>query len=222
MIPVGSYKQIRLKLTSSSSYDPDMRCEFTVNTGSGSQLMVYFKDIDIEYSSGCQTDYLELHDGSSLSNPTIAGGKKCGSVTPYGVYRTTGSYLTFYFKSGGPYRYHSGFDMIITSYHTGACHSSEYDCDNGRCIADSLTCNGNNPCGDHSDCEGLTVGGIAGVVIGGIAFTIIIIVIVVVCRRRRVLYVQRGPPVATVTASSYGYNQPTPQQYGSPPAYQQY
>jgi hypothetical protein len=72
----------------------------------------------------------------------------------------------------------------------GYCFSYEYSCGNGRCISNSLTCNGYNPCGDYSDCAVvLTVGGIAGIVVGGIFFVVIVIILAVVLRRRRMGYV---------------------------------
>lgn len=217
-IDVNTYDQIRLKLTAGTSYGANMRCQLRLTTTWDSQLMVYFKSMDISYSSGCQTDYLQLYDGSTRSFPLIPGGKQCGYAAPSGVYKTSGSDLTLYFQSGSIVEYDTGFDIIVTSFHTGSCYSWEHDCDNGRCIDDSLTCNGYNPCGDYSDCDFvLTVGGIAGIVIGGIVFTVVVIAVVLICRRRRVLYVQQGAPVATVTTatSSYGYNQPVPNQYGS-------
>lgn len=36
---------------------------------------------------------------------------------------------------------------------SGECRSDEYSCTNGRCIDQSLKCNGFNPCGDDSDCK---------------------------------------------------------------------
>ena len=49
-----------------------------------------------------------------------SGNKICGSTAPVGVYQTSGRYLTVYFHSDGSDQF-SGFDMIITSYHTGEC-----------------------------------------------------------------------------------------------------
>ena len=67
----------------------------------------------------------------------------------------------------------------------GSCGSGEYECSHDRCIDDSLTCNGWNPCGDWSDCP-LAVGAIVGIVSGSICFVVVLSVAVCCgCRRRR-------------------------------------
>ncbi|GIY39769.1 uncharacterized protein CEXT_314611 [Caerostris extrusa] len=52
---------------------------------------------------------------------------------------------------------HVGFRMVFTAFklHSGpdvrCALSSEFQCDNGRCIWSGLTCDGHNNCGDNSD-----------------------------------------------------------------------
>ena len=46
---------------------------------------------------------------------------------------------------------------MIIFHISGVCDSWEYNCDNGRCIDNSLTCNGYNSCGDYSDCDSTAV-----------------------------------------------------------------
>ena len=48
----------------------------------------------------------------------------------------------------------------------GECRSDEFSCANGRCIDQSLKCNGYNPCGDGSDCTDLHRGYIMTIVFG--------------------------------------------------------
>ena len=48
----------------------------------------------------------------------------------------------------------------------GVCRSDEFSCANGRCIDQSLKCNGYNPCGDGSDCTDLHNGYIMTIVFG--------------------------------------------------------
>ncbi|XP_071114337.1 low-density lipoprotein receptor-related protein 4-like [Haliotis cracherodii] len=39
----------------------------------------------------------------------------------------------------------------VTTYVKGACSSSQWSCNNNRCIATALKCDGNDDCGDNSD-----------------------------------------------------------------------
>ena len=64
---------LRLKLTSNYNYRKNMNCVFTVNTTSSQHLMFYFKDMDIEYSTSCSRDWLELHDGGSVYSSYVPG-----------------------------------------------------------------------------------------------------------------------------------------------------
>lgn len=70
----------------------------------------------------------------------------------------------------------------------GYCYSYEYECENGRCIDDSIKCNGFNPCGDGSDCR-LSAGVIVGIVLGSLfcvcVFSAIVFVIVKNRRKRK-------------------------------------
>lgn len=68
--------------------------------------------------------------------------------------------------------------------------SYEYNCGNGRCIDDSLSCNGYKSCGDGNSCHWLSSGAVAGIVIGalaGMALVVTLIVVLCCCRRRRKL-----------------------------------
>ena len=75
---------------------------------------------------------------------------------------------------------------------SGSCALFESKCSNGRCIHGDLNCNGYNPCGDFSDCDGdRSEGSYLGIIIGSCSavftFTVVIVFIVVFikCKRRR-------------------------------------
>lgn len=218
-ISIGVYDQIRLRFTRTSSSYHNTQCNLLLQTTYDHRMMLYFNDMSIQDSSVyCTNNYLEIDDGSSRSGPCLTDScRQCGYSSPSGVFTSSGSYLTLFFQSQSTYT-DASFEVIITSFHNGICYSYEHSCDNGRCIDKSLTCNGNNPCGDYSDCEiNLTIGGIAGIAVGGVAFIIFIVIIIVICRRRRrsTIIVKQTLPVAGTT--SYGYNQPVPSQYAPPP-----
>ncbi|XP_052802940.1 suppressor of tumorigenicity 14 protein-like [Mya arenaria] len=222
--PYYSLDAVRLKLTSNINYRSNMDCLMTVNTTSSKKFMLYFKSIAIESSVSCTRDWLEVFDGPNVNSRYVSGlsYRQCGFSISSQVFKTSGNSLTLRFQSDSSFQY-SGFDMVITSYHTGYCYSDEHDCDNGRCISDTLTCNGYNPCGDYSDCP-LAGGVIAGIVVGCFFFCVFATLFLIICRRRRLRY-HREPTHVQVVANTtpgygtpgQGYNQPVPQQYGAVP-----
>ena len=64
---------MRLKLTNHSSYQNNFTCEVTLESQRGSQLMVFFRSMNIETQSECTYDWLELDDGSSRANAYVSG-----------------------------------------------------------------------------------------------------------------------------------------------------
>ena len=40
---------------------------------------------------------------------------------------------------------------MLIMYFCSGCSSSEFQCDNDRCVPEALTCDGDNNCGDGSD-----------------------------------------------------------------------
>ncbi|XP_068150750.1 cubilin homolog [Drosophila tropicalis] len=65
-----------------STYQPDERCPFIIRTTPGSVLNVTFNQFDLQNSTNCKSDFLQLHDGSSLAARRI--GTYCGSTLPEG------------------------------------------------------------------------------------------------------------------------------------------
>ena len=70
--------------------------------------------------------------------------------------------------------------MVCFSFNffPGECRSDEYTCDNGRCIDQSLQCNGFNPCGDGSDCKRLHPGWKAAIAASTLGLVMLVIIIV--------------------------------------------
>lgn len=205
-------EQIRLTLTGSGyNYQPNFSCKVTTEVNLENQMMVYFQEYTGEQI--CFTfDQLEFVDGLSRYDHYVVGlnGNICEKSKPVGVYKTSGRHMTVYFQSGNAF-HHSGVDMILTSFHTGSCSTSEHKCNNGRCISNNLRCNGYNPCGDNSDCyslaststpapcygsycDSLSGGAIVGISIGcTIGFVVIVVVIYCACTRKGVTEEQSTP-----------------------------
>ena len=69
----ASNDQIRLQLTSSISYAPNMKCQLNIDTYGSKQMMLFFNSLDIEQSGTYYYDFLEMDDGSSRDDTYIAG-----------------------------------------------------------------------------------------------------------------------------------------------------
>lgn len=228
MSPYG-LSTMRLRLTQQSSYRPNMNCVLFVNTDPQYRLMFHFNYLDIESSFQCNRDALTLHDGNTTTSPYVQGitGRVCGSYYNSAGYSTFSNFLTLTFSSDSSWN-ERGFEMIVTSFHTGYCHSGEYECSNGRCIPDDIACNGNNPCNNYSDCP-LSAGTVAGIVIACLFFCVVVVTVIVLLRRRRrnrtpyenmtVTSTVTGPTPGYGTATNYPYpNQAYPQGQQYPPS----
>lgn len=64
------------------NYQPDERCAFIIRTQRGMILNITFGMFDLESSTDCTADFLQLHDGSSLTARLI--GRFCGHELPLG------------------------------------------------------------------------------------------------------------------------------------------
>ncbi|KAH8370982.1 hypothetical protein KR093_005865, partial [Drosophila rubida] len=64
------------------AYEPNERCPFIIGTRRGMILNVTFAFFDLEESADCSADFLQLHDGSSLTARLI--GRFCGGQLPMG------------------------------------------------------------------------------------------------------------------------------------------
>ncbi|KAK3581735.1 hypothetical protein CHS0354_000119 [Potamilus streckersoni] len=127
------------------------------------------------------------------------GNRLCGWQEKDRGYESSSSSLTLRFHSDESLQY-EGFTLILTPFHYGDCHADEYKCHNSRCIGESNTCNGYNPCGDYSDCH-LKGGAIAVIVIATVTGLIAAIVTVIYCRRKRRIAIKRQNvhvPVQTI------------------------
>ena len=65
--------QIRLQLTRSSSYSPNLDCQLTLEANYGHRMMMFFRSLNIENQGTCDFDWVEINDGQSTSNAYITG-----------------------------------------------------------------------------------------------------------------------------------------------------
>ena len=64
---------MRLKLTSGATYSKNLDCTVTIQADLDEKLMVYFEVMDIEETTDCSSDWLEVYDGESRFSPHLSG-----------------------------------------------------------------------------------------------------------------------------------------------------
>ncbi|XP_030569623.1 cubilin homolog [Drosophila novamexicana] len=82
-----------------SGYQPNERCAFIIRSQRGMVLNVTFGMFELQPSADCSADFVQLHDGSSLTARLI--GRFCGSGLPLGngSVVSTQEQLFFWFRS---------------------------------------------------------------------------------------------------------------------------
>ena len=68
---VEFYDQFRLRLARDPRHQPSLHCKLLLHTNRQNYMLVTFTDLDIK--GDCDSDWLELHDGSSRTDPYLAG-----------------------------------------------------------------------------------------------------------------------------------------------------
>ncbi|XP_069111928.1 neuropilin and tolloid-like protein 1 isoform X2 [Argopecten irradians] len=168
----------------------NLNCSLVVRARPMDQLVAVVRDM----SSSCKYTMVTAYDGENRNRKIQ---DMCGS-SEYSLPRrsfTSSQNAMVFTLSTSSVSTSCTYDIIVTSYSTGSC-SFGFECNNGRCIDSSLSCNGYNNCGDNSDetlCSNAVVLGagiIVAIVLGG-CFVVIclpIIIVVSILRRRRAYY----------------------------------
>ncbi|XP_034481448.1 cubilin homolog [Drosophila innubila] len=97
-----------------TEYQPSERCPFIIATRPGMILNVTFGLFDLESSNECTADFLQIHDGSSLTARLI--GRFCGNKLPLGngTVLTTQEQMFLWFLSNNATQ-GRGFNLTWTS-----------------------------------------------------------------------------------------------------------
>ncbi|XP_046556956.1 uncharacterized protein LOC124266197 [Haliotis rubra] len=231
------FDSVILKLKS-YSWPNDDTCSVTLTASNfyhtNAYLSVQFLDIALPdgLSGDCPRSRVDVKDsyGTFLSSQSGV----CGYTTPFDQpWTSTGDSVVVRLK-----RLQSGqtgsFRILVSQFANGVCDEyGEYECDNGRCVDSSVTCDGYDDCTDDSDeTSGCTwgAGSIAGVAVA-VTCTVLIFfgISFAVYRRRTYGTVFWRSPVMyggqTVVQNNmaltpqYGVQNPAPVYTVSPPPY---
>ncbi|XP_022226345.2 cubilin homolog [Drosophila obscura] len=93
-------------------YQPDERCPFIIRTPPGHVLNITFTQFDLQESTDCSADFLQLHDGPSLAYKLI--GRFCGSQLGNKSIVSTQEQVFFWFRSDNATQ-GSGFHLVWSS-----------------------------------------------------------------------------------------------------------
>ncbi|XP_072933024.1 cubilin-like [Epargyreus clarus] len=96
------------------SYPVNARCEWILSTSPGNRVYITFEIFDLEYSEGCNEDYLEVRENNAAGELL---GVYCGNVIPSNTTAATKLYIKFHSNNKNPGR---GFVA-----HYGFLHGNE-------------------------------------------------------------------------------------------------
>ncbi|XP_055381621.1 dorsal-ventral patterning protein tolloid isoform X2 [Condylostylus longicornis] len=74
------------------NYDENMDCEWTIKTTSGSNVQLFFNDFDVEDSTNCTYDYVEIYAGMEDTSGPLHG-RYCGDKIPQEIISLSDSLL---------------------------------------------------------------------------------------------------------------------------------
>ncbi|XP_076449767.1 uncharacterized protein LOC143286081 isoform X2 [Babylonia areolata] len=187
----------------------DERCDMYLSFSEGSEMMFYFDDLELYSSdrSRCDSTNVEFFDGSDSTAVKGLGGQICGKQEemPTGVYYVLNHLLIIRANSNGVVQ-GKGFRIHFTIYRRGyPCSRDEFSCEvydahSGsqgfrRCIDQQLVCDDWNDCGDwadeHQNCNDLTGGAIAAIVLVALGLIALVIGLVIFCKIRRQREIRR-------------------------------
>ncbi|KAH8286857.1 hypothetical protein KR018_002895 [Drosophila ironensis] len=100
--------------TPDDDYQPNERCPFIIRTNPGQVLNLTFTQFDLQNSTDCSADFLQLHDGRSLTARFL--GRYCGFGLPglNGTVLTSQDQAFFWFRSDNETQ-GKGFNVVWNS-----------------------------------------------------------------------------------------------------------
>uniref|UniRef100_A0A669E0J6 Cubilin n=1 Tax=Oreochromis niloticus TaxID=8128 RepID=A0A669E0J6_ORENI len=109
-----------------NSYPNNVDCSWVISVDPNHRVFLNFTDLDIEYHSSCDFDYVAIHDGPTSSSPLL--GRVCGSSVPPFTSTQNTIYVRFRSDTSSSHR---GFSARFSE----ACGATIITDDNGGAIA---------------------------------------------------------------------------------------
>ncbi|XP_067041460.1 tolloid-like protein 1 [Acropora muricata] len=133
-------------------YNSNSDCMYKIEVPSGMRVKIRFHKFVTESAGGGSCyDYVEAHDGSSGSDPSL--GKFCGTLRPFTLLSSSNVMLVRFVSDDsqnfGGFQFTYSAEVIPTTQRSCAPH--RFQCSNGRCIAKKRVCDFLDDCGDSSD-----------------------------------------------------------------------
>ncbi|XP_041376902.1 low-density lipoprotein receptor-related protein 12-like [Gigantopelta aegis] len=126
----------------------------------------------------------------------------CDTIVLFGQpFESSGDTITVKFSRQRQVIQNGSFDILATAIGYGECDNGEFECTNGKCVADVVVCDSYNNCGDNSDeTTGCIMFGIGDIIIvSAIMFVIaavaaFAVTVAVFYRQRTFRRILRGSP----------------------------
>ena len=95
-----------------TEYPPNASCDWIITVPAPKIVRLSFERVDLEWTSGCTADYVEVLDGST--GYSRSKGRFCGSTIPQDVL-STGRYMRVRFRSDSVFSDNLGFKATFTA-----------------------------------------------------------------------------------------------------------
>lgn len=176
------YPRVRAVVEHGLSLD----CMWTITVQEGWKVQLSFEKFKLEKPNDCESNFIDVFDERTDMPSRLRN--FCGSVADSVNSKTNVVHIRFFAEAAAV---NSSFAILYTAYHdkigsSAKCEEDEFDCEDAKCISDTLYCNGITNCQyrwDEMKCLQTVVGQsehitiiivVFGLILGGMMVTFLI------------------------------------------------
>lgn len=176
------YTRVRAVVEHGLSLD----CMWTITVQEGWKVQLSFEKFKLEKPNDCESNFIDVFDERTDMPSRLRN--FCGSVADSVNSKTNVVHIRFFAEAAAV---NSSFAILYTAYHdkigsSAKCEEDEFDCEDAKCISDTLYCNGITNCQyrwDEMKCSQTVVGQsehitiiivVFGLILGGMMVTFLI------------------------------------------------